>query len=491
MAKGEFFVSFFEDMERGFGFSFSDKNDFNEADFDNGVLIESIGKEIENTKTGETSKMATRFVDFADTMKGYIEFLRFFAGLGSLVSENIGREALGDFLNKNGAVVEERPNIKIYLLPNNKKNELLKIRDLLKSSKIVGREIPQMLLMGLVSSYEHQMSLLARIIIEINPKIIVSKDKTVSILDILEADSIDSIKQKYIDKEVENIFREGVDKQIEWFENKVNISDIKSNHKNIDKFMELFERRNLFAHNNGIVNDIYLSKVSKKYTSDNKISKGDYLRADPRYFYESLDLIIEFGVKLIQVCWRKLVPAESEIADSLLLNLCFELIMSGEYRLAKYLLEFARGLRGDRSEMMTRMFIVNHANSCKLLKEEKEALTILDSVDWSASSNNFQCCVAAVRGDVGETVKYMRKLGKNGEISTLEYQSWPVFYHVRDVDSFKSAFKALFGVDYIPTPIRRGGVVNALGGLAFGILGEDTGVARLPKARKISLRSVN
>ncbi|GGF81458.1 hypothetical protein GCM10010924_05810 [Rhizobium wenxiniae] len=489
--KAELFVCFYEDMERGFGFSYSDKNDFSDFDFDNGVLVEKFEKEIQNTTTGKSSAMATRFVNFADTMKGYIEFLRFFAGLGSFVSDNIGREALSDFLVKNGTVIEERQNQKIFRLPAQKKVDLLKIRELLKSSKIVGREIPQMLLMGIVSSFEHQMSLLAKIIIDNNPKIILTKDKSVSLLEVLEASSLEDVKSRYIEKEVENIFREGTERQIEWFEQKVGISDIRKNHKNIDEFLEVFERRNIYAHNNGIINDIYLSKVSKKIIEKNNLEKGNYIFVDSVYFHNSLDFIIEFGVKLITVCWRKIDPSESGISDSLLSSLCFDLILSGEYRLAKYLVSFARDLRGDRSDIINRIFIVNHASVCKLLSEEKEALSILDSVDWSASAVNFQCCVAAIRGDVMEVTSMMKRIGKNGEISALEYQEWPVFYHVRDDDEFKKTFRSIFGVDYISSAIKKGGIINALGGIAIGVARAKDQPKKSEEAKKILLRSVN
>ncbi|WP_156466480.1 hypothetical protein [Rhizobium sp. Leaf306] len=493
MAKAaDLFVCFYDDTEKGYGFSYSDKNDFSDFDFDNGVLVEKIEKEIENIKTGEKSLMATRFVNFADTMKGYIEFLRLFASLGSFISDNIGREALIDFLKKNGSIVGEKPNQKIFRISAQKKQELLKIREILKSSKIVGKEIPQMLLMGLVSSYEHQMALLTKIIIEMNPKIIITKEKSIPLIDVISASSIEDIKNKFIEKEIEDIFREGPEKQIEWFEKKVGITDIKSKHENINVFLEIFERRNLFAHNNGIVNDIYLSRVSKNITANLNVKKGDYLSVDSVYFQESLDIIIEFGAKLIQVCWRKLAPEESEIADSLLSNLCFELIISGEYRLAKYLLAFARDLRGPRVDIFSRMFIVNHANACKLLNEEKEAVAILDSVDWSASAINFQCCVAAVRGNATEVAALMKKTGKNGEISALEFQEWPVFYHVRDSDEFLKAFKTTFGVDYVPSSIRKGGIVGSLGGLAFAVLGEKRQASKSDSvAKKVSLRSVN
>ncbi|MFC5757210.1 hypothetical protein [Rhizobium sp. GCM10022189] len=489
--KAEFFVSFFEDVERGFGFSYSDKNDFGESDFDNGVLIEKIEKEIQHAETGKKSLFATRFADFTDTMKGYIEFLRFFAGLGSFISESIAREALLNFLKTNGTAVSEKENLRIFRLPVERKADLLQIRDILKSSKIVGREIPQMLIMGIVSSYEHQLSLFARVIIELNPRIIVSKEKTVSLLEILEADSIESAKQRFIDKEVENIFREGPEKQIEWFETKVGIDNIRKGHKNIDRFLELFERRNLFAHNNGCVNGVYLSKVSKKYVRDNGIKKGDILRAGPKYFHEALDLIIEFGVKLMQVCWRKIAPDEQDLADSMLSTLTFELIQIGEYRLANYLLVFARSLRGKRTDIFNRIFIVNHANSCKLLGNEKEALEILDSVDWSASASNFQCCVAAVRGNVDETVKLLKKIGRDGEITALAYQEWPVFYHVRDHEAFRKGFKSVFGVDYIPSPKKEGGLVKTLGGVAFGLMSQEGDAILLRSNKRVGMKAVN
>jgi len=143
MAKqAKFYVSYFEDPSRGYGFRYSDKKVFDETDFENGVLVEKIEKAIRNRETGETDEFATAFVNFTDAMRGYTEFLRLFAGMSSLVSDTIGREALLNFLNTNGHLIANEGANKICEMPEHKMRQLLEIRDILKSSKIVGRQIP-------------------------------------------------------------------------------------------------------------------------------------------------------------------------------------------------------------------------------------------------------------------------------------------------------------------------------------------------------------
>ena len=334
-----------------------------------------------------------------------------------------------------------------------------------------------MLLMGLVSIYEHHLSLIARIIIDKIPKMLSGKERTITLEELMSCESVELLKMRFVDKEIENIFREGPEKQIDWFESRASIKGIRQNHRNMDELLELFQRRNLFTHCNGIVNEIYISNVSEGYIRKNEINKGDRLSVDARYFEASLDLITEFGVKIIQMAWRKFEENSSDSADVFLLRFCYNLLINGEYRLALLSLEFALQIRGERRDDVRRMFVVNNAIAHALVGSKKESLKILDSEDWSASADNFKCCVAAVRGDVVEVVKLMKRIGKNGSISSTDYQEWPAFYSVRDQMDFQRAFKSVFGISYIPSAVRKNGIVASLGPLAIALVKDSAQVA--------------
>jgi hypothetical protein len=207
----------------------------------------------------------------------------------------------------------------------------------------------------------------------------------------------------------------------------------------------------------GAVNDQYVA-IARKHGFDKggKVKIGDTLYAGPRYFRDSVERITDFGMKIIQIVWRNLVPAESEAADGDLNHFAFELLNRGQYCLASKVLEFGVQLRGHSSEKIRRMMVVNYANALKLLNDTKGALAILDREDWTASDDTFQICVAAVRENVPDVTALMDKIGSQGAVGADAYQDWPVFYHVRDAAEFREAFKRIFGVDYAPSPRERG-----------------------------------
>jgi hypothetical protein len=457
----DFYVAFFDFEKHKFSFSVSESNDFEKDEDREVVEFEDYEKSITNVDTGRESQFGSLFVNFVDSMLGYMEFLRFIASFSSVLSFSMAKELILQFVKENGSLEEDSSQAKIYRIPKSKQEEFYKLRDALKSSRAAGKKIPEMLLMGLVSVYEHNISLLARLVIERNPKILDAKEMSFTLSDVMSFDDLPSLKNSFIEKEIENIFRDSAEKQIEWFEKRLKIEDIKSNHENMNRLLELFQRRNLIAHSNSIVNDIYLSNVDPVYIKDKNIEKGDYLPVNGRYFTAALELLIEFGVKLTQVCWRKLDPSDTEIADRTLHDFAYELLVRGEYTLACDILEFGRSLRGRRAKDIELMFLVNHANALKLSGHEEKALKVLEKEDWSACSDAFRCCVAAVKGDLEAVVQHMEAINQSNAIRSIDYQEWPVFYHVRESKTFIDCYESIFGEPYQPADKIKTGVFDA------------------------------
>jgi hypothetical protein len=58
------------------------------------------------------------------------------------------------------------------------------------------------------------------------------------------------------------------------------------------------------------------------------------------YFASACDCLLEIGVKLGQVLWRKIIPSGIEKADGNLVTITYNLIGEGRYNLARILLDF-------------------------------------------------------------------------------------------------------------------------------------------------------
>lgn len=52
-------------------------------------------------------------------------------------------------------------------------------------------------------------------------------------------------------KEIDQVMRSSPDEQLKWIEQKINLEPISQNYPDWSNFMELFARRNLFAHAGG------------------------------------------------------------------------------------------------------------------------------------------------------------------------------------------------------------------------------------------------
>lgn len=73
--------------------------------------------------------------------------------------------------------------------------------------------------------------------------------------------------------------------------------------------------------------------------------------------------------------------------------------------------------------------IINLANAIRLQDRNEDANRLLDTQDWSATSDDFKICVASVRGDLDKVLKIMDDLGTR--FNPDHYRTWPVFRRTR------------------------------------------------------------
>lgn len=104
------------------------------------------------------------------------------------------------------------------------------------------------------------------------------KDKTMTYSQLLEMDTnIESLKDFLIKKEVEEIMRQNINY---WYDllnknHKINLEILNDYY---DNFIEIYYRRNIIVHNNGIVNNTYLQGVN-----NTDLKSGQSLHIDKEY----------------------------------------------------------------------------------------------------------------------------------------------------------------------------------------------------------------
>jgi hypothetical protein len=211
-------------------------------------------------------------------------------------------------------------------------------------------------------------------------------------------------------------------------------------------FVELCERRNLLTHTGGIVSDQYLKVCREHKCSVGGVRVGQQLSVNPEYFTTAVETVYEIGLKLCYVLWRKFDEKTKADADSELNARCMELITARRYRLAEALLSFSHGVRG-LTDQIRRMMIVNLANAIRLQDRVDEAKRILDTEDWSATNDDFQVCVASVKGDIDTVLRIMQSMG--GRFDADRYRTWPVFHRTRNDARFVEKFESIFEEPFV------------------------------------------
>lgn len=305
------------------------------------------------------------------------------------------------------------------------------------------------LFIGLFSTYDSFTGDILTSIFIKKPELYSSLSKTLTITDILQHNSFDSLKEGILRNEVEDFRRKSY---IEQFDHLENLFGIKL--KEFDTwpdFVECSQRRNLLTHCDGIVSKQYLDVCKKVgFICKDPLSVGDRLSLDRKYFLRSCDILAEVGFKLAQTLWRKLFPEELSDADTLLTEITYEWLLLEKWGRAKVCADFGINQKRLSNDLSKKIAIINYAIACKYRRDSNEVEKILSSIDWSASLEDFQLAVAVLKENFDLAVKLMHKIGKSGElVKEQSYHVWPLFRSFRENAIFLKTYEEIYGHTFI------------------------------------------
>lgn len=308
------------------------------------------------------------------------------------------------------------------------------------------RILPRGFLLALVSRYDALVGNLVRALFLQKPEALRASDKTFTFAELSQFRSLEGVRESIIEREVDGLLRKSHSDQFEWLEKRFDIK-LRSDLPVWPAFIEVTERRNLFAHAEGIVSSQYITKCRAEGLDLNDALKGTELYVDGPYFGEATDVICEIGVKLAQVLWRKVIPLEAKEADSSLKDTALDAIEQERYKLAKALLDFANTTLSRRhaSEEWRLIFVINQALAYSLSGDKRRCEEILATEDWSATDDTFKLAESALAERFDVAFGLMKKIGPKGEIPKGHYLHWPLFSGLRSSPIFAKTIGEIFG----------------------------------------------
>ena len=305
--------------------------------------------------------------------------------------------------------------------------------------------LPGAILLSLVATFDSFIADTVRIMLRRRPEKVIESSKSISVKDVLSMASFDDVIDKVTEDEVDNLMRGNHDEQIKYIEDKMDVS-IRSNYDEWGEFIEIFERRNLIAHGNYAINAHYIRNCNKHGFHVEGDKHGEKLLLDERYLKRSSDRLLEFGLSLMFVLWLKHFRDNREEAYKSLNEITYELIKDRRSRVAARLLDLALlKQKPTASDKIKKTMTVNLANAYKKIRDEGKAQEVIGEVDWSAATDDFQICVAAVRGDVDRVVELMPRVVREDLVKKADFREWPVFDWVREEDKVREKFQEIFG----------------------------------------------
>ena len=354
------------------------------------------------------------------------------------------REKFRKFIFQNCEIKSKKSDSEFtYVVPEKAYTKYCKYKDNLDRLEVACTILPRMFIVTLMCQYDAFIGNLVRFVLALKPEILNSSEKRLTFQQLINFKDMEAVKEYIINKEVETILRDSHEEQFKWFENKLGIN-LQSDEELLKTFYEITERRNVYTHNNGIINSSYIDNCRRLgCISEGKL--GELLLMSPEYYNKAVNCIIEIGIKLTIVLWRKLIPEDMEKTENTINSLAYGLIYEKNYLLAIKIIKFALDNFKKFNASANRLMLVINLAQCYLwLGEVDETKRILDKEDWSLCSPDFLICKKVLERDFSGAVNILKR---NNENIRKDYLlDWPIFKELREDKAFKEYFSSTFSM---------------------------------------------
>ena len=271
--------------------------------------------------------------------------------------------------------------------------------------------------------------------------------KTIELGDIKNTRSIDEVIELMIEKELYELGHAPFSDWMKFFTETVslNIKEILESYE--VPLIEMFQRRNIFIHNDGVVNKKYIEKCDKNYLKKlpSKIIEGMFLKTDENYVEGCLRNIQVFVPILTHCLWYKMCKGKEtekdrDIREYAILQFGFKLLEEADYLTAQ---EY-NGIVTDNFKLReTCKFRVKVNFWLSLKFQGKLNKKHLDQISQVELGNKNYICKLAIFSLLGDKEKFFENYPKAivAEEIKEEMLCWPIFEAVRVDPRFVSIFE--------------------------------------------------
>ncbi len=356
--------------------------------------------------------------DFLSTFTNHIQdvitkkhFKEFTDELKKFSHENKGALKISDKEEGVKKITVESPNKNLMRMIN-RMNHPNKNKELVFKSTLI----------NLISSAEWYFSNILHIFYEKYPNAINDNEKYFGIKDLQQIDSISDAKTYIISKNIESTLRASYKEWISFCVKNMKLK-VDTDTENHEKVELIFKIRNLYVHNNGIVNNIFLHGLSEDLRSKFSIQKP--LSLTPEDLEDYIDTIEYSFISLAHQLWIK-IEEKNDARRSLLLSAAYEHMKRKKWKVAEnlYRILLTDKCIPDGDRLLIR---INYWLTLKRQKGVEEIRKEVEALDTSAASDFYQTGKSLLLDtDYEECKKFIKEYIRKPDIKLEEILEWPI-----------------------------------------------------------------
>lgn len=288
-------------------------------------------------------------------------------------------------------------------------------------------------LLLLVTYFENTISKIFKADFQKHPNRISLENKTIS-YNILEiSENIADIREHLIDSEVSSMMYKSASDWIEYLKKNLKLK-LEYVTEKLPELKEIIARRNIIVHNNGIVNNIYLSQITS-----NDVKRGDLITVSRKYIDNAINLVETIGVTIIIEIWLKECRKDSNDFEKICETIYDEYLFNERWNEAKIFYEICLNSNKlkDADILLCK---INRWQCYKWLNEYDKVKVEVDTLDSSAFKDIYQLGILALQDKYNE---FFQLYERQSEIKDEQLETWPLFTNIRNSEQYKNREKKI------------------------------------------------
>lgn len=286
-------------------------------------------------------------------------------------------------------------------------------------------------LISLVSAVESFVSTLLHQFYSTHPAALNIKEKQFTFDELSRFETMDDARSYIVSWKVENLLRGSLEDWFEFFSKNLKLK-LSVASRRMDALVEIFQRRNLFVHNEGVVNNIYLSKVKNGKEKGHLLNKR--IGVTKKYLFAAIDEIESSFLDVAYEIWAR-CEKSNELRPHLIVATSYDALLQRRWDVAK---DVASLVVADpaSSELPILMAKVN-SWIARLRLGDQAAIGEIEKFDVSAKGDVFRLAKCCLLEQNEKALALAKDLFGQNKIEFESLSEWPLFEPQRETSEFQ------------------------------------------------------